>query len=135
MEQQKVSAGSNILVGAPARPMDETIVKSLSELMAQTAGVIEAHLPQVFIPDTMEEPAQVLIVVIDPAVSVDKVMQNVGGGLSRILPAGIHLDIMPMNPQHELFSPVREAGCQIFGSQQPLQKHSGPTDKPWWKIW
>jgi len=78
--------------------MDPAIVSSLSELVATTAEVAEAHLPQCYIPDLMAIACQVLVLVIPRSFDVAYMVERIGSGISKLLPLKAHLDIWPDTP-------------------------------------
>jgi hypothetical protein len=123
-----IKAGSQLYVGRPARPMPQQLSQAISELVAGTKGIQEAHLPQVFVKDTMEAPAQVLIVVIDPSAPRDQVLQGVAASLRRLLPKGAYLDIWPLDPSDETLLLVRQANCRILYRELKVTR-------PWWRFW
>ena len=111
-----IPEGTNVMLGAPAKPMDPLISDALGELTSSIEGIVEAHLPQCFVLGVMDKPAQILVVVIDQTVERKIVFEQIGQGLSRILPSGQSLDVWPMDKKNSLLSNVRAAGCQIAGS-------------------
>lgn len=56
-----IPAGSEILFGAPARPLPADVRGRIATGLGSISGILEAHLPMCHIPATMPEPAQVLI--------------------------------------------------------------------------
>jgi len=84
----------------------------LWSLIARTPEVIEAHLPQAFVTGAMKVPAQVLVIVVrDP--DVQRAVEKIGSGLTRILPSGRHMDVWPMSPSDGLLPSVRGADCRV----------------------
>ncbi|MCA1788823.1 MAG: enhanced serine sensitivity protein SseB C-terminal domain-containing protein [Thioalkalivibrio sp.] len=126
--QTTVPKGQQIFLGAPASPMPQERVAQLSSLVAATPGILEAHLPQCFIPGSMESPAQVLFVVVAPGSSPAEIGEQLGRGLTEMLPSGEHLDVMPLDGSHQLLSSVRGAGCSLTVSQRVTQK------RQWWRF-
>ena len=116
MRPFEIPEGTNVMLGAPAKPMDPSISDALGELTSSIEGIVEAHLPQCFALGVMDKPAQILVVVIDPMVEPKMVFEQIGQGLSRILPSGQSLDVWPMDKENSLLGNVRSAGCQIAGS-------------------
>jgi len=111
-----IPEGTNVMLGAPAKPMDPLISNALGELVSSIEGIVEAHLPQCFVLGIMDKPAQILVVVIDQTVERKIVFEQIGQGLSRILPSGQSLDVWPMDKENSLLGDIRTAGCQIAGS-------------------
>ena len=132
MRQVEISAGSQVMIGAPAVPLPREISAAIAERVATIEGIDEAHLPQCFVAGTMEQPAQVLVLSIASRADIEAVMQQVGEKLHGILPAGGPLDIWPLQPPHPLLDEVRNAGCQIH---PPGGTGGTGGGKPWWKFW
>ena len=118
MQRIRVSAGSEVFLGAPAQPMDPEIVAAISRIVDGTPEIIEAHLPQVFVSDAMKVPAQVLVIVTADK-DVQRALDKVGSGLGRILPSGRSLDVWPLSPMDKLLPTVRAAGCRVGQRPQP----------------
>jgi|SRR6185369_2513449 len=129
MRLLNVPAGTRVLLGAPAKPMPLALSNAIADLVRSIAGVHEAYLPQCFIMDAMEAPCQVLVLVLDGTADRRCVLEQVGEGLERVLPRGMHLDIWPMVGASELLTTVRGTRTHIHIHCQPP-----PAKKPWWKI-
>jgi hypothetical protein len=110
----KVPAGAKIFLGAPARARDPWIVRSVTEIVAAVPDVVEAHIPQCYVPEVMERPAQVLILVITNSTAIEPSLTAVANGIRRLLPTAEHLDIWPVLPSSSIVSAVRGTGCKIF---------------------
>ncbi len=102
------------MLGTPARPMAEDLLQSIGTMLLNVAGVREAHLPQCFAMDVMERPAQVLVVVIEPDVSSEDVMDEVLLGLTAVLPDEIQLDVWSMDSRHSLLASVQATNCRLM---------------------
>ena len=118
MQQIRISAGSQVFLGVPAKPMEPEIVAAISKLVGGTPEIIEAHLPQVFVSDAMQAPAQVLVIVTVER-DVQRALDRIGAGLGRILPTGRSLDVWPLSPTDKLLPTVRGAGCRVGQRPQP----------------
>ncbi|UCE48489.1 MAG: hypothetical protein JSW47_23215 [Phycisphaerales bacterium] len=116
IRQFEIPEGTPILLGAPAKPMDPSISDALAELISPIEGIVEAHLPQCYVPSKMKEPAQILVVVVDEMVEGNTVLEQIDQGLSRILPSGQSLDVWPMGKDNSLLDSIRAKGCQLAGS-------------------
>jgi len=112
MQPIRVSAGSEVFMGAPAKPMEPEILAAISSLVNGTPEIIEAHLPQVFVRDAMQAPGQVLVIVTVDR-DVERALAKVGAGLGRILPSGRSLDVWPLSPRDKLLPMVRGTGCRV----------------------
>jgi SseB protein C-terminal domain len=112
MQQIRVPAGSRVFLGAPAKPMEPEIVAAIGRLVDNAPEIIEAHLPQVFVPGAMEAPAQVLVIVTVDSDS-QQALEKLGSGLGRIVPPGRSIDAWPLSPDDKLLPTVRAAGCPV----------------------
>lgn len=122
MFSKKIKTGSSVFVGAPASPMDKSMMDKIAEAVASTYGITEAHLPQLYIPKDMEEPAQVLVIVPDTKTNINLIMRSLVGKLDNILQDDAFLDILPMEPSTSILNDVRVAGCCIFNLED-VGKH------------
>jgi hypothetical protein len=127
MEAREIEAGTQILIGAPARPMPSAQSAAIAALLAKVPGVVEAHLPQVYAPGAMSEPAQVLVVVLRPGADADATLDAINCDLARLLTEDSRLDIFPVAGDSGILKDVRAVGCRILGDTRDA--------KPWWKFW
>ena len=126
-----VPAGTRVFLGAPAKPMPAANATEIGALADSIEGVAEAHLPQCFVPGIMASPAQVLVLVVEPGVDSDRVLNRVSQGLEAILSEAEYIDVWPMSLQSTLLADVRRANCHIGKGRS-----SAPmAAKPWWKFW
>ena len=132
MDDLKVAAGSQILIGAPANPIHPDAVRAIADAVRALTGVQEAHLPQCYIPGVSESPAQVLVLVLLPGVRSEPLMDSLSPQLQGIVPRGVRLDVWPLPIEHELLPAIRGAGCQITGDVA-----IGPvsSERKWWQFW
>jgi hypothetical protein len=133
MKPLQVPKGTQIFIGAPAKPMPREVSAAIAEVVASTPGIAEAHLPQFFAPGVLEQPAQVLVIATSPNASVDAVVSVLGAGLANALPPGHHLDVWPQILGSQLLNEVRAAGCEIFRTRTASSAAS--SKKPWWRFW
>ena len=126
MNGLKVPGGTKVVLGSPAVPPPREKVEALERLVASTPGILEAHLPQCFAVSVMAAPAQVFVLSVPLDADVEAIVESIGRGLSRIIPAGEHLDIWPMSPGDPMLNSVQNARSQIFPSIKT---------RPWWKFW
>src|SRR5215218_1140038 len=96
-----IQPGTPIAFGAPAVPMPAGRSDAIARLVASVPEVVEAHLPQVYVPRQMSKPAQVLIVVFSDAVS-HKALERLLTELPNIVPPNDTLDLWPITLQDEL---------------------------------
>jgi hypothetical protein len=125
IDELLIKKGAEVMIGAPANPLNPEATAAVASAVSSTPGVLEAHLPQVFIPGVSENPAQVLILVLSGSTPVAQVMSQLGPSLHRIIPGGVYLDVWPLPRSHQLLPTIRNAGCQIW--QVPK--------RPWWRFW
>jgi hypothetical protein len=98
--------------------MKPEIVAAIGRLVDGTPEIIEAHLPQVFVRDAMQAPAQVLVIVTVDR-DLPRALDKIGAGLTRILPSGRSLDVWPLSPMDKLLPMVRGAGCGVGQRHRP----------------
>ncbi|MCA1630770.1 MAG: enhanced serine sensitivity protein SseB C-terminal domain-containing protein [Acidobacteria bacterium] len=127
MEAREIEAGTQILIGAPARPMPSAQAAAIAAVLAKVPGVVEAHLPQVYAPGAIDEPAQVLVVVLRPGADADATLDAINCDLARLLTEDSRLDIFPVAGDSGMLRDVRAVGCQILGGKRDA--------RPWWKFW
>jgi hypothetical protein len=113
MAELQIPAGTSILIGAPAHPMDEELSFAIAKLIASIDMILEAHLPQMYALDVMEKPAQVLVIVLDEKTDFGQINDQLGNGLSNILPKDMHLDVWPVSKGHQLINDIRSSDCKI----------------------
>jgi hypothetical protein len=128
MKPLTISAGSAILLGRPAKPMPSPLSDAIGAMVRGIIGIREAYLPQCFVKSVVEPPAQVLVVVLDDGADRQSVLDAVGLGLTRVLPQGRHLDVLPMSSSDGLLSTVR-------GTRMHIHCTPPPEPKPWWRFW
>src|SRR5436190_1867859 len=104
MKPLTISAGSAILLGRPAKPMPQTLSDAIGTMVRGVTGIREAYLPHCVVKSVVEPPAQVLVVVLDDGADRQSVLDTVALGLTRVLPEGQHLDVLPMTSTDGLLS-------------------------------
>jgi len=82
MGEIKIPARTQVLIGRPAQPMDQDLVRSIAELLKSVPEILEAHLPQCYVPSTMHQAAQILVVVLPATADVESALRPVRDGLS-----------------------------------------------------
>jgi hypothetical protein len=126
MDTLSVKAGATITIGAPANPLPSNTIDSIARVLASHHEVTEAHLPQVFIRDAMQESAQVLVLFVKSGSDIPYIVRAIADDISRVIPKDEQLDIWPISPDDDIATVIRKAGCLIFGG-----KHA----RPWWAFW
>ena len=86
-----------------------------------------AYLPQCYVKDIVEPPAQILVLVLGDA-DDQTVLDAVGQGLSRVLPQGVYLDVWPLSDGHSLLDTIR-------GTRMQIGCAAASETKPWWRFW
>ena len=114
MPPLRIPSGTPIMLGTPARPIEEALLQSIGTMLLNMGGVREAHVPQCFAMGVMERPAQVLVVVIESTTPSEEVMDEILLGLSALSPDDIQLNVWPMEPEHSLLATVRATACRIM---------------------
>ena len=134
MDTMRIPAGVQAFFGAPAKPMDQGLVGAITHLVNSTSEIVEAHLPQCYVPVSMEQPAQVLIVVLDAGVHAEQAVKALQEGMRCLTLPGGHLDVWPLPPGSNLLPAIRNAGCSLKSvSSAGSELH--PQPRKWWKIW
>ena len=108
-----IPTGTPLLLGAPVKPMDSKLSSQIGELADSIEGFMEAHLPQTFAVGVMEEPVQVLVVVLELDADIKAITRQLGVGLGKILPEGMHLDVWPIPKDHPMLNDIRGANCKL----------------------
>jgi hypothetical protein len=111
-----IPIGTKVYLGAPAKPMPIEISEAIGHLACTLPEVIEAHLPQCYIPDMMEAPAQVLVLILSSKTNLESILRSITVRLPDILPPGMPLDVLPFLADNQLVSNVRAAQCRVFAS-------------------
>jgi hypothetical protein len=113
-----------MMIGAPAVPMPEERSAAIGRLVATVPEIVEAHLPQCYIPGQTSKSAQILFLVFARAIS-PAALQTIGAGLPAIVPAGEFLDILPITLASDLLETVRGTDCPVYAR---------PRAAPWWRF-
>jgi hypothetical protein len=126
-----IPTGSQVFLGAPAKPMLTDVSSAIGAVVDSVDGVVEAHLPQCFVPGVMVGPAQILVLVFDENADAQGALNRIGAGLDVVFSGGAHIDVWPMGPASPFLRDVRLANCRV-GKERA--SHAQGT-KPWWKFW
>jgi hypothetical protein len=127
METREIEAGTQVLIAAPSHPMPAAQSAAIADMLSKVAGVEEAHLPYCFVPGVMDEPAQVLVLVIKREADAEEVLHTVNCHLAQLLTEDARLNIFPLTRESGMLKSVRAVGCQILGAQS--------NAKRWWRFW
>ena len=109
-----IPTGTPIMLGVPARSLEEALLQSIGTMLLSVDGVVEAHLPECFAMGIMAQPAQVLVVVINSASSSEEVVDEILLGLSALALEDLDLDVLPINPEHSLLASVQATNCRLM---------------------
>jgi hypothetical protein len=114
--------------------MHRELVGAIAHIVNSKPEVMEPHLPQCYVPTAMQQPAQVLVVVLAADAHVECTLKSLQEGLSSLTLPGGHLDIWPLPPNNSMLAAVRKAGCSL---KSVSDIESGIHTQPgkWWKIW
>jgi hypothetical protein len=94
--EMSVSAGSEMLIGAPAEPPPEELVAALREGAADHPEIRAAYLFQMMIVAEGEEPHLVLGLELDDGAEITEISNDLGGRAVEVLPEGAYLDVYPL---------------------------------------
>jgi glycosyltransferase involved in cell wall biosynthesis len=104
-------AGTKAYIGAPVRPMDEMLSRSIGKALGRIPEVREAHLPQMYIKGEIDPPAQVLVVVIEE--SAPSQLPQIRETMHGILPTGSYLASFEWRSNEPTLPMVQRAGCAL----------------------
>ena len=67
METSGIPAGSTVYARKLANPLSRNIEQEISRGLSAIRGITEAHMPMCHVQEVMSEPAQIVAIVVDPA--------------------------------------------------------------------
>ena len=108
-----IDAGTEFLIGAPTDPMPAERVKAISTVVAVEPGVMEAHLPHVYVPGQIDPPAPVLFLVFGRSVDLEVAVERVTARLDNLLPEDEEIHAIAIDVDSDLLPVIREAECLI----------------------
>lgn len=109
-----IPTGSRVLTGAPARPFQRTVIEGIARVVAETPGIVEAHLPLCLVEGVMASPAIILVVAVDVLSAAAFVADDLQARIRKLLAAGEHMDIWPLVTSDPVLQAIRGANCRIF---------------------
>jgi hypothetical protein len=109
----KIPSGARVFLGAPAQPLEESSVEAITDVVESVPEIVEAHLPQCYVPKAMSKAAQVLVIVVSPG-HVERTAATVVERISAVLSPGALLDVWPVAVDSALLGAIRGAECKIF---------------------
>lgn len=93
-ERRRIPAGTKVYLGAPARPMKVELSVQIAKMLRHIPGIVEAHVPQCYAPGVIDNPAQMLILVVNPKAARSAMAAEIEKGLAMVLPVGTTLDFI-----------------------------------------
>ncbi|MDQ8201830.1 enhanced serine sensitivity protein SseB C-terminal domain-containing protein [Pelagicoccus sp. SDUM812003] len=124
MNERKITAGTQILFGSPAKPIGKVMVDEIRQVINQTEGIHEAYLPQCYILGD-EEASQVLVLGLKKSYDVKEVLEESGPKIQMLFGEGRFLDILPFR-----YGSVPPEAKQVICVEPKEEK-----EKKWWEIW
>lgn len=122
-------------MGRAAKPFPPATTHALAAVLSGIPGVQEAHVPQCFALGTMEAPAQVLVLLLEPTANRKDVLAQLDAGIVKIFPRGATLDIWPIKKSDPLLATIRGTGTQLHLGAGSTEPAPAATPRPWWKFW
>ncbi len=126
-EQRRMPAGAGVRIGSPAEPWPIERIQALRDRLALIPGVAEAHLPLWEWLGQAEGPRVALVVVGQKRADPNELMSRITSILPEVLPAGEHLDVIPLDDTTVLRI-VRGTNTQVVGPAIPAKR-------AWWQFW
>ncbi len=116
-------ASTEIRITPPRQPLEDEVLKKLRDGLERCADLAFAHLVDVDVPETGDEPGLVLFVWLDPAAmrSLRPALNLVSDTVAKALPEDRFLDVVILNSAPELLSDVARAGC-LFVEPHPDER-------------
>ena len=102
-----------VFIGAPEGRLQQTLLDSITHAVASIPDIIEAHLPQCFLPHVMSKPARVLVIVV-PAYRAERILAALLDQLAAVLSPPFCLDVWPITTDSAVLAAVHGARCKIF---------------------
>jgi hypothetical protein len=128
VDELKLVAGESVTVGAPSESTIGSDARAaIARAVEETAGIREAHLPQLFSFSVGDLPKPALVLGLEPGFQPKSVVTSLAPKLSAIMPPNIFLDVWPLHLTDPMLLNVRATGCRLF--LRPTAK------RQWWKVW
>lgn len=109
----EIDAGTEILIGAPSKPLSVARIEAITDVVAAEAEIREAHIAQVFIRDMIDPPAAVLFLVFSDDRVIEDVMERVTSQLDNIAPPGERINTIALEDSSDLLPAIRQADCML----------------------
>jgi hypothetical protein len=107
MEPLSIPKGSTVFLGKAARPMPQHLCDAIGDLVSNIERIREAYLAQCYVAGIVDPAAEILVLVVDDLINQQNVLHSVDGGLARIMPTGMHLDVLVVNNRDKLLAMIR----------------------------
>lgn len=108
-----IPPGAQVMIGAPANPMPDSMNEALKSLVGSIPEITEAHLPQLIAPAVMQAPGQVLVTVMESQEAADRALAALDAGITTIVGEDGHLEVLALAPSSPLLESVRSVGLRI----------------------
>lgn len=106
----KWPSGTRFLVGTPGRAPDSAIARAIARAAWRIQGVIEVHVPEVWVKGLLDPPEPVIVVIIKPEVSLESVADQLNDVLAGQVPP---LGVIIATSDEAVVGDVRAAGCSL----------------------
>ena len=118
-----MSGSTEIRISPPGRPLEDEVLRKLRDGLERCADLAFAHLVDVDVPDSGDEPGLVLFVWLAPAAmrSLRPALNLVSETVAKALPEDRFLDVVILNSAPELLPDVERAGC-LFVEPLPNER-------------
>lgn len=111
MKPIKLTKGQEILIGQPAEPLPVSVENKFKEVLHEFPEVVEAHLPQVFVPGIDVQARQVLVVVLKEL--PEKVLPQLQATISANFSPHFTIDVWPLTASDTVLKEIRAASMRI----------------------
>src|SRR5215831_21158073 len=120
-----VPANAKSFFAPLSQPFPRAFVRDLSATLSEYHQVIEAHLPECFIPGVMETPAPVLVMVVRSGADRSDLIQRIGPPLVELYPPGLNLDLWTLDERDRRVRALRRAKSEV---------HPVRVFESWWPF-
>lgn len=131
VQRLDVPEGTPVLLGPPAAPMPAETAEAIARAVTKLDDVLEAHLPQCFVLNMMERPAQVLFLIVEPGAEGEPMTRAIDRALRPVDLEGGHLDIWIAHPGDSWHQQLQRLSCQLVRAADDYPEEA----PPWWKFW
>jgi hypothetical protein len=113
----KIPAGTTCYIGPPARPIPKQTSDAIGTALGKIPGIVEAHLPMIYIEGQIDPPAQVLVVVLEGNRASSQA--RISEALKEVLPTDSHMDVMESRHGDPNLPTIRATGTQLALNRKP----------------